>query len=111
MKIKMRQSIKGSVDGIRVDLYAAGETYDLSETERSKELAKVLVDNGWADQVFNDLAEDLKELGSDWPEKPEPVVLDGNLAVTGSVTADKVTNAAPEPRKRVRKPRQHTSEI
>ncbi len=43
MKIRMIETRSGSQDGINVNTYEAGKSYDLTER-----LAGVFIDNGWA---------------------------------------------------------------
>ena len=46
MKIKMQSTRYGSADGVRVDEYKKGETYDVPET-----LASIFLKEGWAVKV------------------------------------------------------------
>jgi hypothetical protein len=46
MKIKMKHTRYGSPDGVRVDEYKKGETYDIRET-----LATIFLKEGWAVKV------------------------------------------------------------
>lgn len=48
MKILMLKTENGSIDGIRVTVYAAGAEYDLSETPGSRDLAAAFVAAGMA---------------------------------------------------------------
>ena len=45
MKIKMKYTRYGSADGMRVDEYKKGETYDVRES-----LARIFLKEGWAVQ-------------------------------------------------------------
>jgi len=46
MKIKMKRTRYGSADGMRVDEYKQGETYDVRES-----LADIFLKEGWAVKV------------------------------------------------------------
>ena len=46
MKVKMKSTRYGSADGVRVDEYKKGETYDVRET-----LASIFLKEGWAVKV------------------------------------------------------------
>lgn len=48
MKITMLSTQRGSRDGIFVESFEKGQTYDLGATERSRDLAAVFVREGWA---------------------------------------------------------------
>lgn len=51
MKIRMTETRHGSTDGLTVLTYVAGQDYDMSATEQHGWLAKVFLDNGWAEAV------------------------------------------------------------
>jgi hypothetical protein len=51
MKILMLSTEPGSVDGIRVALYEAGQEYDLTATVGARELAEAFVGAGRAEEV------------------------------------------------------------
>lgn len=116
MKIKMRQSIRGSVDGITVLTYEAGESYDLTYSSRAAELAKVFTDNGWAEAEVAEAFGPFQTSGqtfAEWKAEVEAhsaatfgtaaetfgVLMDADMLVSGSITGQKLTTlatAAPE---------------
>ncbi len=49
MKIKMKNTTRGSIDG-QPKMYMAGEVYDMSETDEHKALAELFVKAGDADK-------------------------------------------------------------
>lgn len=63
MKIRMTQTTPGSVDGIRVQSYEAGQEYDLSATAGERELAAAFVNA--------DLAEIAGKITAAKPQAPE----------------------------------------
>lgn len=50
MRIRMTTSMPCSRDGASTEQFHKGNFYDLRTTERERELAKVLVKNGWAEE-------------------------------------------------------------
>jgi hypothetical protein len=51
MKIHMLSTERGSVDGIRVASYEAGQEYDLTATAGARDLAEAFVGAGLAEEV------------------------------------------------------------
>jgi hypothetical protein len=51
MKIRMSRTQAGSTDGTTVRDYRAGEVYDLTATPGARDLARVFVGEGWAEEV------------------------------------------------------------
>jgi hypothetical protein len=51
MKIQMLSTQRGSPDGVSIETYLAGENYDLTRTERTRDLARVFVREGWAEDA------------------------------------------------------------
>jgi Holliday junction resolvase len=51
MNIKMLVTVPGSPDGIEVQSYRSGKTYDLSGTEGERTLARRLQDAGYAEEA------------------------------------------------------------
>lgn len=51
MKILMLKTESGSVDGIRVSTYFAGEEYDLSDSPGARALAAAFIGAGLAEEV------------------------------------------------------------
>lgn len=51
MKIVMKESVPGSVDGINTAIYETGAEYDLTETAGARDLAQALVDAGLAEEI------------------------------------------------------------
>ncbi|MFV9645079.1 MAG: hypothetical protein ACNYWU_04580 [Desulfobacterales bacterium] len=60
MKIKMTEDKKGSIDGVTVNSYLAGNEYDIAES-----LASVFVKMNVAKEVIN-----IPEITIETPEKP-----------------------------------------
>jgi hypothetical protein len=54
MKIRMHETINGSVDGIRVQLYEAGKEYDLTFCQGARDLASAFVGARMAAEVVDD---------------------------------------------------------
>jgi hypothetical protein len=70
MKIRMKTTAPGSVDGIRVATYNADTEYDLSATDGERSLAAVFVAAGMAERVAVD---------SIPPHDPMSVATDGGI--------------------------------
>jgi hypothetical protein len=51
MKIVMKETADGSVDGISTATYKAGEEYDLTATAGARDLAEAFVGAGLAEEV------------------------------------------------------------
>ena len=51
MRIRMKATVFGSRDGAATEQFKAGTEHELLHTARERELAKVFVREGWADQV------------------------------------------------------------
>jgi hypothetical protein len=51
VRIKMKETRRGTEDGHTVREYTAGQEYDLAETPRGDDLAKVFLREGWAEKV------------------------------------------------------------
>lgn len=77
MRLLMKETRRGSPNGVDVNRYLEGEEYDLPET-----LANVFIGNGWAEEVELETEEDSEEDESeDAQENDEEVDLqEGSLA-------------------------------
>ena len=51
MRIRMRETRRGSDDGVTVKDYLVGQEYELTGSPRAEDLAAVFVREKWADQV------------------------------------------------------------
>ena len=78
MKIRMLCDQSGSVDGVVILRYLAGQEYDMSKTSGHVELAKTFVSQNWAviadePQVTNDdkQVENSAERGASEPDRSE----------------------------------------
>ena len=78
MKIRMLCHKDGSVDGVVILRYLAGQEYDMTKTNGHVELAKTFVSQNWAviatePQVTNDdkQAENSTERGASEPDRGE----------------------------------------
>lgn len=66
MQIKMLKTMAGSEDGAVTRLFRAGEVYQLGQSARAVELAKVFLREGWAEEVV--------DAGADAPPVEAPPV-------------------------------------
>lgn len=82
MKIRMLRHQYGSPDGSSLLIYEEGRQYDLTGTERERDLAAVFVREGWAVEV-----------------KPEPVV---EAKAQPEAPENKAIDAAPENKSEMR---------
>ncbi len=48
MRIRMLKTTRGAADGFTVQTYEAGQSYELPETLRAMDLARVFMAAGWA---------------------------------------------------------------
>ena len=78
MKIRMLCDQSGSVDGVVILRYLAGQEYDMSKTSGHVELAKTFVSQNWAviatdKQVIEDdkQIKNSAELGASEPDRSE----------------------------------------
>ncbi len=67
MKVKMLKNVAGSPNGITVENYKAGETYDIT----SESLVKVFISNNWA-QICQETLEALKSESPAYEKKVLP---------------------------------------
>lgn len=51
VKIRMKSTHQGSIDGRHPRPFVEGQEYDLGATQRELELAKVFIEQKWAEEV------------------------------------------------------------
>ena len=51
MKIVMKESVPGSIDGVSTAVYGAGREYDLTNSRGARELARAFIGAGLAEEV------------------------------------------------------------
>lgn len=55
MRIRMKETRRGTEDGYTVREYAIGREYELAPTERGEELGRVFVQEGWAEVIKSEV--------------------------------------------------------
>jgi len=51
MKVKMLRRVPGSRDGIRIELFDAGQEVEFGDDPREQDLLQVFLREGWAEEV------------------------------------------------------------
>jgi hypothetical protein len=67
MRIRMKETRRGSEDGFTVKDYVANQEYELAATERGVDLGRVFIREGWAEELKGK-----PSAQAPTPESPEP---------------------------------------
>lgn len=72
MRIRMKQTRRGSEDGFSLRTYEVGREYELANTERGRDLGEVFIREGWAEAATAGSKEPPPAATKEPAAKPQP---------------------------------------